>query len=476
MPTKIRFGTDGWRAVIGDDYTFANVRLCAQSVAQYLEESGMASRGLVVGYDTRFASERFARAVAEVVAANGIKTYLCDRFAPTPAISYAILDKEAAGAVVITASHNPQEYNGFKYKPEYAGSASPEVVAALEEGIDELQAGKGRVKVLPFAEVKAQGLVEEFDPRPAYLNQLAGLVDLETIRKAGLVVGVDSMYGSGMGYFSALLRGGETQIVELNAEHNPLFPGMENPEPIGRNLGRLGEMVREKRADVGLATDGDADRLGLVDEKGDYVDQLRVYGLLLLYLLEVRGMRGPAIRTITCTVMADKLGALYGIPVYETPVGFKFVGPKMMETGAILGGEESGGFGFRGHIPERDGVLAGLYILDLIVKMGKSPSELVDYLFQKVGPHYYDRIDSHFPLERKEAIIERLTNERPESLARVAVRGVNTIDGFKYDLADGSWLLIRFSGTEPIIRIYSEAESPERVQELLEEGQRLAAL
>lgn len=476
MPSKIRFGTDGWRAVIGEDYTFANVRLCAQSVARYLQESGLASRGLVVGYDTRFASERFARAVAEVVAANGIKTYLCDRFAPTPAISYAILDKRAAGAVVITASHNPEQYNGFKYKSEYAGSASPEVVAGLERGIGELQAGRGQVRVLPFAQAVNQGLVEEFDPRPAYLNQLARLVDLEVIREAGLKVAVDSMYGSGMGYFSILLADGETQVIEMNAERNPLFPGMQNPEPIGRNLGALSEVVRERGTDVGLATDGDADRLGLVDEKGVYVNQLRVYGLLLLYLLEVRGMRGPAVRTLTCTVMADKLGALYGIPVYETPVGFKYVGPKMMETGAILGGEESGGFGFKGHIPERDGILAGLYILDLMVKSGKSPSELVGYLFQKVGPHYYHRIDSRLPSEEKEAIIERLMKERPQSLAGVAVRRVNAIDGFKYDLADGSWLLIRFSGTEPILRIYSEAESPERVGELLGEGRKLAGL
>ncbi len=476
MTTKIKFGTDGWRAIIAEDYTFDNVRVCAQSVARYLLDRGVAQQGLVIGYDTRFQSEEFAAAVAEVAAANGVKAYLCDRFAPTPVVSWGILDRKAAGAVVITASHNPGIWNGFKYKPEYAGSASPEVVTALEERIDAVQAGKDSVRRMPLDEARRKGLVEMFDPTPAYFAQVARMVDLAPIKAAGLNIVVDAMYGAGMGYFPRLLDGGATRVFQIHAERNPLFPGLDHPEPIGHNLRALADAIRDRRADVGLANDGDADRIGVMDEHGTFINQLQVYALLLLYLLEVRGWRGPVVRSITTTVMADKLAARYGLEVIRTPVGFKYVGPAMIEKDAIMGGEESGGFGFRGHIPERDGILAGLFILDLMVQTGKKPSELIDYLYSLVGPHFYDRIDATFPAEQKQAIIARVRDHIPATLAGMKVVGLDTRDGFKMDLEDGGWALIRFSGTEPILRVYCETTRADKVQDLLSEGLRLTGL
>jgi phosphomannomutase len=375
--------------------------------------------------------------------------------------------------VVITASHNPSIYNGFKYKPEYAGSASPEVVAKLESRIDNVFAGQDKVKRLRFEDALAQGVIEYIDPDPAYFAQLARLVDLETIRSAGLKIAVDSMYGAGAGYFRRLLGGAATQIIEIHSERNPLFPGL-SPEPIARNLGALSEAVRANGAAVGLATDGDSDRIGIVDEHGNYVTQLQVFALLALYLLEVRGDRGALVKSLTTTSMAYRLGELFGVPVIETAVGFKYVGPQMIKHNALLGGEESGGFGFRGHIPERDALVAGLYFLDLMIKMKRTPSQLIEYLYSKVGPHYYDRVDIEFPPEKRQAMVDRLTSTTPASIDGTAVKSIDRIDGFRFVLEDGSWLLIRFSGTEPILRIYTETTSPERVKELLEEGKRLA--
>jgi alpha-D-glucose phosphate-specific phosphoglucomutase len=476
MTTRIKFGTDGWRAIIAEDYTFENVRICAKATARYLHDTGMAGRGLVVGYDTRFQSERFAEAVATVVASEGIKAYLCDRPAPTPTISFSILDRRAAGAVVITASHNPGIWNGYKYKPEYAGSASPEVIAALEKRIAAIQAEGRPVTPMPLQEALDKGLVELFNPEPAYMAQLHKLVDIQAIKDAGLKIVVDPMYGAGIDYFPKLLAGGRTQVIQVNGFRNPIFPGMHNPEPIDHNLHILRNAILEHRADVGLANDGDADRIGVMDERGVFINQLQVYALLLLYLLEVRGMRGPIVKTLTTTVMAYKLAEKYGLPVYETPVGFKYVGPKMLETGAIMGGEESGGFGFKGHIPERDGILAGLFILDLMVKLGKKPSELIEYLYAQVGPHYYDRVDVPFPPERRDEVVARVREARPTQIAGLAVRSLDTTDGFRFHLEDGGWLLIRFSGTEPIIRVYTETTHQDKVQKILEEGLALAGL
>jgi alpha-D-glucose phosphate-specific phosphoglucomutase len=475
LTTPIKFGTDGWRAIIAEDFTFANVRVVAQAVALYLKEAGLAERGLVVGYDTRFASEDFAAAVAEVVAANGIHVYLCDRSAPTPVIGYSILHRKAGGSAVITSSHNPAQWSGFKFRPEYGGSAPPEVLAQIEAHIPKIVASGG-VNGLPLAEAKARGLVDTFDPRLPYRRQVSKLVDLDFLRAAGLRAVVDSMHGAGAGYIRELVSRGKTQVREIRAARNPLFPGMHNPEPIARNLAPLVQAVRRRKADVGLATDGDGDRLGVVDERGQFLNQHQVFALLAYYLLEVRGQRGPLVKSLTTSRMIQSLGKLYGVPVFETPVGFKFLGPKMVAEDAIVAGEESGGYAFRGHLPERDGVVSALYFLDLMARRGRRPSELLAELYQKVGPHFYDRIDIHLAPEQAPAVRERLAQARPDRIAGLAVTGTDTTDGFRFDLKGDGWLLFRFSGTEPLMRIYTEVQDEALVPKVLEAGRELAGL
>lgn len=470
----IKFGTDGWRAIIAEDFTFENVRYCAQGVADYLKQKNLDGRGIVIGYDNRFASEDFAAAAAEVIAGNGIKVYLCSRATPTPVVSYGVLARQAGGGIIITASHNPGIWNGFKYKDEYGSSASEETTALIEKNIA-AAFDAGKASRLPLEEAKNQGLVAETDLDPVYFQQLAKLVDLEAIRRAGLKLVVDPMYGAGAGYLARLLAGDATELCEINGERNPLFPGIR-PEPIAPNLVRLAEAVRERGAQVGLATDGDADRMGIVDENGVFLTQLQVFALLCLYLLEVRGERGPLVKTLTTTSMTYRLGEMFDVPVYETAVGFKYVAPLMTEKQAIIGGEESGGYGFRNHVAERDGILANLYFLDFMVKTGKKPSELIDYLYSKVGPHHYRRIDITFPEAERKAIIDRVRSKQPEKIDGVGVAESDTRDGFRFILEDNTWLLIRFSGTEPLLRIYAETDSPERAERLLKIGREIAGV
>ena len=443
-------------------------------MADYLKQAGLASRGLIIGYDNRFASEDFASAAAEVAAGNGIKVYLCPKATPTPAISFGTLAKKAGGAIVITASHNPAIWSGFKYKSEEGTSAPPQVTAEIEKYIS-LALTTGEISRIPLSEALDQGIVNYLDLAPIYVQQLAKLVDLNQLRQAKLKVVVDPMYGAGAGYFPMLLSGGAMQLVEINSERNPLFPGIQ-PEPIAANLAKLSATIKQQKANVGLATDGDADRLGIVDENGEFLTQLQVFALLCLYLLEVRRERGAMVRTLTSTTMVDRLGEIFNVPVYETPVGFKYVAPIMIEKNALIGGEESGGYGFRGHMPERDGILAGIYFLDLMLKTGKTPSQLLDYLYSKVGPHYYQRRDFTFPEDQRQAITKRVSDNLPQSIEGVKVAKINTTDGFHLTLADTTWLLIRFSGTEPVLRIYAESESPARVERLLELGRELAGI
>ena len=472
--TPIRFGTDGWRAIIAEDYTFENVRYCAEGVARHLEDGGLDGRGVVIGYDTRFASADFAVASAEVIAAHGTRVYLFDRPGPTPVACHAVLDKHAGGAAIITASHNPGSYNGFKFKPEYGGSAPPEVVEALERRIEEAQRD-GPPRTLKLATALADGLIQWFDPRPAYDAHVAQQVDLARIREAGLDVVFDAMHATGAGTLSRLLEGGKTRITELRAEVNPAFPGMTSPEPIARNLTQLMASVPMGGASVGLATDGDADRLGLIDETGTFIDQLKTFALLCYYLLEYRGDRGPLVRSITSTRMIDRLGALYGVPVYETPVGFKYLGPRMMETGAIAAGEESGGYAFSRHLPERDGCFAGLLILDLMARSGKALSQLLLDMFARVGEHFYDRMDVHLETGQREQAIARVAAARPDALAGQKVLRQDSVDGFRFEL-EGGWLLVRPSGTEPLLRIYTELRDAALVRPVLDAGRELAGV
>jgi phosphomannomutase len=473
-PNPIKFGTDGWRAIIAEDFTFENVRYCAQGVADYLQQAKLAGRGIVIGYDTRFASEDFAAATAEVIAGNGIKVYLTPKAAPTPVISYGVLALKASGAIIITASHNPGIWNGFKFKDEHGSSAADDITSKIVGFIDKAYSA-GKFNHLSLADAKKQGLVLDTDLDPVYFAQVGKFIDLDRLKKANLKVVIDPMYGAGAGYLKRLLDGGAVKLTEINSERNPLFPGLR-PEPIMPNLEGLSNAVIKQKASVGLATDGDADRMGIVDEKGNFVTQLQVFALLCLYMLEVRGERGPIVKSLTTTSMAYRLGEIFNVPVYETAVGFKYIAPVMMKENALIGGEESGGYAFRGHVAERDGVLANLCFLDLMVRTGKSPSELIEYLYKKVGPHYYQRVDIRFPEAERKAIIDCVKNNPPATIDNVKVVKIDTTDGYRFNLADNTWLLIRFSGTEPLLRIYTETDSPERVERLLGIGKKIAGV
>jgi phosphomannomutase len=473
-PNPIKFGTDGWRGIIAEDFTFENVRYCAQGVADYLKQARLAGRGLVIGYDTRFASEDFAAASAEIIAGNGIKVYLTPKVMPTPVISYGVLAQKAGGAIIITASHNPGIWNGFKYKDEHGSSASDAITSSIVSFITKAF-NAGKVNRLSLAEARKKGLVIDTDLDPIYFEQVGRLVDLARLRKTDLKLAIDPMYGAGAGYLKKILDGGTMALTEINSERNPLFPGIR-PEPIMPHLEGLAATVKQQKASAGLATDGDADRMGIVDEKGNFVTQLQVFALLCLYMLEVRGERGPIIKSLTTTSMTFRLGEIFKVPVYETAVGFKYIAPLMLEKDALIGGEESGGYGFRGHVAERDGILANLYFLDLMVRTGKSPSGLIAYLYSKVGPHYYHRIDVRFPETERKVIIDRVRDYPRVTIDSVKVLNVDTTDGYRFNLADNTWLLIRFSGTEPLLRIYTETDSPERVERLLGIGRKIAGV
>jgi phosphomannomutase len=465
-PQPIHFGTDGWRGVVADDFTYDNVRAVAQAVAWYLRGD---DRPVVVGHDTRYSGELFAREVARVLAANDRHVLLLDGPAPTQVSSWTVVARGAAGGVVVTASHNPPEFNGLKYKPDYGGSASPEVVAELEKLTARAQQGED-VRTMPFAEAQAQGRVEIVDPRPAYIEQIGRMVDLPRLRAAGLRILHEAMHGSGAGFVELLLAGGATGVDELHADRNPGFGGM-HPEPIEQYMPEAMQRMRAGGYDLGIANDGDADRVGIVDERGVFVNQLQVMALLCMYLLEKRGLRGALVRSLTTTGMVDRLGERFGVPVHELQVGFKYIGPKMTETDALIGGEESGGFGFRGHLPERDGILAGLMVAQMIVDYGMPLSRLLAHLEDLVGPHAYARHDIRLEREgydqRRQEMYARIQGDPPAELAGSRVVRSRDDDGFKFYLDDGSWVLVRFSGTEPLMRVYSEASSRQRVDTLL---------
>ena len=463
MASVIRFGTDGWRAIIAQDFTFANVARCAQGLVDYLNDTGIADRGLVVGYDTRFLSREFAETVACVCAGNGIRAWLTREAAPTPVVSFSVLDRQAAGAAIITASHNPGIWNGFKFKPEYAGSATDEITGRLEDKIDRV----AEPNAVPLAEGRDRGLIIDFDPKPPYLERIENLVDLPSIRGAGLECRCRFHVRRRRGICTKSGFGGKTTVTEMNGYRNPAFPDMDQPEPIGHNLSGLMKRVPAEGASVGIALDGDADRVGIVDEQGNFISTLEVFSLLAYYLLEYKGMRGPLVKGITSSIMLNKLAEKYGVEVHDMPVGFKHIGPKFSEVDGIMGGEESGGFAFRGHIPERDGILSGLYVLEFMARTGKTPSQLIDELFSLVGPHYYRRRDVSFDAGARPNIQGRILSDDLKELAGMEIRKTDEIDG-KRLFFDKAWLASRFSGTEPLLRIYCEAESPELVDKLLD--------
>ena len=403
-----------------------------------------------------------------VLVANGLQVILLDRVTPTPAVSWAITQQHAAGGIVVTASHNSAEFNGIKYKPDFGGSAPPEIVAEIERHTAEaLEAG---VTEMPYDEAAATGRLKTLDPLPDFLLQLSRMVDLDRLRGHGLRVLHEAMYGAGMGLIARALGGGSTTVLELHGERNPGFGGM-HPEPIDRYMPEAMERMRSGGFDLGIANDGDADRVGIIDETGCYINQLQVMALFAMYLLEKRGLRGDIVRSVTTSGMLDALGKRFGVTVHEMPVGFKYIGTKMMETDAILGGEESGGYAFRGHIPERDGILSGLMMAAMIVDYGQPLSAILAHLEELVGPHAYDRHDIRFPRdgyeERKEQIYARMQQNQPDNLAGSKVVRTRTDDGYKFYLDDGSWVLMRMSGTEPLMRVYAEAATQERVEQLI---------
>jgi phosphomannomutase len=471
MAVQIKFGTDGWRGIIARDFTFANLSLVAQATMDYLQQEGLAGMGLVVGYDRRFLSREFAERVVEIAAGNGIKSWLADGYAPTPAVSWAVHDRRAGGGVMITASHNPPQYNGFKFKESFGGSARPATTSALERGVEQnIRTGRV-VRELPFQEALASGGAELIDMRAGYYRQLAGYVDLDLIKKAGIPVVVDPMYGAGAGFFPELLPG----TAEIHTADNPGFAGIP-PEPTEEHLSELAALVQSGAYRVGLALDGDADRIGAVDETGEFFSSHRIFTVLLRHLFERKGLRGGVVKTVSTTRMVDLLCDKFGLPLFETPIGFKHICELMLAEDILMGGEESGGLGVKGHIPERDGILMGLLLLEAMAMSGKGLRRLLDETMDEIGHFSYRRVDLAIESSAKERLIGTLTADGITTIAARPVAARNFRDGFKYIFADGSWLLIRPSGTEPVLRLYSEAGDPAVVEELLNAGRRLAGI
>jgi alpha-D-glucose phosphate-specific phosphoglucomutase len=466
MAQEIKFGTDGWRGIIADDFTFDNVRRVAGAIASYVLKYEDAKRGVFVGYDTRFASQRAAQVASEVIAAAGIPVKLANDYTPTPAVSFAVKDKGAAGGVMITSSHNPWNWNGVKFKGKFGGSATPAIMKRIEE---ELNAG-----TMPKG---AKASVEEADLKTPYIAAVCRFADMDLIGKAKFKVAIDSMYGSGRGILAAIFRDRGVQHVAIRQEVNPLFPGI-NPEPIQPHISLLQQTVVIERCDAGLATDGDADRIGAVAEDGSFVDSHKIFCVLLYWLLERKKWPGDVVRAFNTTRMLDRIAAKYGRKLYETQIGFKYTADLMMEHDILIGGEESGGIGYSRFLPERDGILNCLLLANVMAEEGKPLGQLVANLQCEFGPHYYGRRDLHIAEEIKQGAIQRARAENTQSLGRYRVLKKENLDGIKFFLdaptnGNGAeaWILFRASGTEPLLRLYAEAASPELVNEILTDAE-----
>ena len=481
----IHFGTDGWRAVISDTFTFHNLRLVAQAIADAVRSDywnrsfpngkEIDAQRMVVGFDPRFLSDRYAADVARVLAANGFTVHLTHADAPTPAISYAIKHLHAIAGVVITASHNAPRYNGVKLKASYGGSASPEQSRRVEVYLnDNEERGRGP-NLMELEKAREMGLIQRFNPLPAYYDHLRTLVDFDAIAENPPRIVVDSMHGSGRGVIKGILQGTGVEVTEIRGEMNPGFGGT-HPEPIARNLHALAGAISTGIGDLGLATDGDADRIGAMDGRGNFVDPHKIMSLALRYLIEKRGWRGPVVKTVSTTRMIDRLAGRYGLTVYETPVGFNHIADYMLKENVLIGGEESGGISIQGHIPEGDGVLMGLLLTEIEAASGASLYELVEDLLKDVGPAFYERKDLRLsrPVSKKN-MVDRLQNDAPAQIGSEQVTDIQTVDGVKYLMSDDSWLLIRPSGTEPVLRVYAEGRSQEMVNALLGYGELVAS-
>lgn len=468
--TDIKFGTDGWRGVIADDFTFDNVRLVSGAIAAYVLDHEDSSRGVIVGYDTRFASQRVAHVVAEVLSGAGIPVKLANDYTPTPAVSLAVKSGNAAGGVVITSSHNPWNWNGVKFKGKFGGSATPAIMKVIES---ELRAG-----AMPKGKPAS---IEEVDFKDAYIKAICDFADLERIAKANFKFAVDSMYGSGRGVLAKIFADRGIQFVAIRQELNPLFPGI-NPEPIEPHVAMLQETVVKERCHAGFATDGDADRVGAVAEDGGFVDSHKIFSVLLRWLLERRKWPGEVVRAFNTTRMLDRIAAKYGRKLNECPIGFKYIADLMMEREILIGGEESGGIGYGRFLPERDGILNSLLLANVMAEEGKPLGQLVADLQKEYGPHFYGRKDLHIAEEIKQSAIQRARADETKRLGKYGVLKKEGLDGIKFFLdaptnGNGAeaWVLFRASGTEPLLRVYAEAASPELVAEILETAQRFVS-
>lgn len=481
---SIHFGTDGWRAVISDTFTFHNLRLVSQAIADaihsdtwnngYAVDAQVNPNRMVVGFDTRFLSDRYAGEVARVLAANGYEVFLAQADAPTPAISYTVKQLDAIGGIMITASHNAPRYNGIKLKAAYGGSATGEQCRRVEVYLNDNEVRGRGPNLMDYEQARAGGLIQKFNPIPSYYDHLRQIIDFDIIAENPQRVVVDSMYGSGRGIIKGILQGTGCEVKEIRGEMNPGFGGV-HPEPIGRYLGALAGAISTHMGDFGLATDGDADRIGAMDERGNFVDPHKIMSLSLQYLVEQRGWRGPVVRTVSTTRMIDRLAQEYQLPVYETPVGFNHIAEYMLKEKILIGGEESGGISFQGHIPEGDGILMGLLMVEILSKLDTSLYELVENLVNRAGPAYYERKDLRLnrPVSKAQ-MTQCLMENAPKSLGGEALVDLSTRDGIKYLLADDSWLLIRPSGTEPVLRVYAEGRSTKMVEALLQFGEKIA--
>jgi len=480
----IHFGTDGWRAVISDSFTFDNLRIVAQAIAdavasEHWDKAGNGVKApdaqkIVIGFDTRFLSDRFAGEVARVLAANGFRVLLSQADAPTPAISYAVRHQGAIAGIMITASHNAPRYNGIKLKGPFGGSALPEQCRRVEVYINDNEQRARGPNLMDYRMAREAGLIQKFNPLPAYLEHLRTLINTEIIANNPQRFVADAMYGSGRGVIKSFLQGSGCEIAEIRAEMNPGFGGV-HPEPIAKYLGSLASAISSGMGDFGVATDGDADRIGAMDEHGGFVDPHKIMALSLKYLVERHGWSGAVVRTVSTTRMIDRLAKRYGLKLYETPVGFNHIADHMMKDDVLIGGEESGGISIKGHIPEGDGVLIGLLLVELVAESKRPLFELVEDLLAEVGPAFYQRTDLRLsrPVAKAE-MTEFLTKQAPKEIGGQTLNEIGQRDGIKYILADDSWLLIRPSGTEPVLRVYAEGRTQEMVKALIGYGQKVA--
>ncbi len=470
----LKFGTDGWRAIIADEYTFSNLRIVSEAVARYVDSKGAQDKGVLIGYDCRFLSDKFAREVAEVFAAHGIKVKISDSVIPTPVLAFAVKHFRAFGAVMITASHNPPEYNGFKFIPEYAGPAFPEITKVIEENIKQILENETKIDKIPFEEAKVKGLVEEFNIQEIYLEHIKSIVDVDAIKSLGSKVIVDPLFGAGAGYIEKFLTSIGVEVKSMHNWRDPLFGG-GMPEPAEKFLTPLKNAVLTNKAIIGLAMDGDADRFGVIDSKGEYITPNYLITILAMHLIRYKKFTGSLVRTVATTHLIDRIGEKYGITVHEVPVGFKYIAEKMLSEKVIIGGEESGGLSVLGHIPEKDGILADLLALEVVAVERKPLSDVLFEIMREIGTLYSKRINLPVTEEAKEGVISSLKSNPPEYVANIKVLNVTTIDGVKLILRDGSWILMRPSGTEPVVRIYAEATTFETLNRLIKWGEEIFA-